>query len=79
VSILALSHFEGNSLIVENLETQDCEIKLEGEKEELFSSFQLVELNQQQFLYKTINFNEPKLVDYVVYLKLEDKPPRHNS
>ena len=79
LGFLLFSHLEQGTFVLENLETQDVEVKLEGEKEEMIASLHLIELNQQQFLYQTFNFKEPNLIDYVVYLTLEDKPPRFFS
>ena len=79
ISVLTLSQFESTSFIAENLETKDAEVKLEGEKEEMIASLHLLELNQCQFLYSTTKYHDHILVDYVVYLKIEDKPPRFFS
>lgn len=58
------------------VETEDVEVKLEGEKEDIIATLTLFELHQDQYLYDSFHFPEYIFSDYKVYPRKKVKPPR---
>lgn len=78
-STLVLGPLFCGDVYAENFETKDCEVKLEGEVEEMIATKHLVEVKQGQFLYSLTLYPDHVIKDYEVFLTQELRPPRKFS